>query len=68
MKKIMITVATALFVSGINAQSIYDATKIASKDLNGTARFVGMGGAMMRIGWGYFHYGHKSGRYRYLSQ
>ena len=24
MKKIMITVATALFVSGINAQSIYD--------------------------------------------
>ena len=53
MKKIMITVATALFVSGINAQSIYDATKIASKE---------------RIGWGYFHYGHKSGRYRYLSQ
>ena len=51
MKKIMITVATALFVSGINAQSIYDATKIASKDLNGTARFVGMGGAMSALGW-----------------
>ena len=50
MKKIMITVATALFVSGINAQSIYDATKIASKDLNGTARFVGMGGAMSALG------------------
>lgn len=46
----MITVATALFVSGINAQSIYDATKIASKDLNGTARFVGMGGAMSALG------------------
>lgn len=55
MKKIMITVATALFVSGINAQSIYDATKIASKDLNGTARFVGMGGAMSALGLSLIH-------------
>lgn len=50
MKKIMITVAAVLLVTGANAQTIYDATKFASKDLNGTARFVGMGGAMSALG------------------
>lgn len=38
------------FVVGAEAQSIYDAAKIADKDLNGTARFVGMGGAMGALG------------------
>lgn len=32
------------------AQTIYDATNIAQRDLNGTARFVGMGGAMGALG------------------
>lgn len=32
------------------AQSVYDAMNIAQKELNGTARFVGMGGAMSALG------------------
>lgn len=34
----------------VTAQTVYDAAKIADKDLNGTARFVGMGGAMSALG------------------
>lgn len=50
MKKI-ITLACALScIIGASAQSIYDAAKLAEKDLNGTARFVGMGGAMGALG------------------
>ena len=51
MKKIMTLTALAMFVSmGAGAQTVYDATNIASKDLSGTARFVGMGGAMGALG------------------
>ena len=51
MRKIMILTALAMFVSvGAGAQTVYDATNIASKDLSGTARFVGMGGAMGALG------------------
>lgn len=51
MKKIIVLTALTMFVSiGAGAQTIYDATKIASKDLSGTARFVGMGGAMGALG------------------
>ncbi len=32
------------------AQTIYDGAKLTGKDLNGTARFVGMGGAMGALG------------------
>ena len=32
----------------VSAQTVYDAANIANKDLNGTARFVSMGGAMVR--------------------
>lgn len=51
MKKIatMITSALLLAVS-VNAQTVYDAVKLAEKELNGTARFVGMGGAMGALG------------------
>ena len=50
MKKI-ITLACALScIIGASAQSINDAAKLAEKDLNGTARFVGMGGAMGALG------------------
>lgn len=51
MKKIMIMTACALCIgAGAKAQTIYDAAKLADKDLNGTARFVGMGGAMGALG------------------
>lgn len=50
MKKIVLIVFAALAVANGKAQSIYDAVNIASKDLDGTARFVGMGGAMGALG------------------
>lgn len=51
MKKIMIATACALLtVAGTHAQTVYDAAKLADKDLSGTARFVGMGGAMGALG------------------
>ncbi|MCI1647037.1 MAG: outer membrane protein transport protein [Bacteroides sp.] len=51
MKNKMTMIALGLFVAvGAGAQTIYDATDMASKDLNGTARFVGMGGAMGALG------------------
>lgn len=50
MKKILTLICTLIFLASVNAQSIYDAAKIADNDLNGTARFVGMGGAMGALG------------------
>lgn len=51
MKKIISMIALAGFmVATAKAQTIYDAANIAEKDLNGTARFVGMGGAMGALG------------------
>lgn len=41
----------ALLLSiGMNAQTIYDANRFVGSELNGTARFVGMGGAMSALG------------------
>lgn len=52
MKKIFTLVALGLFVSAtqVVAQSVYDGAKLTGNDLNGTARFVGMGGAMGALG------------------
>ncbi len=51
MKKNIMMMALAMFaVVSVNAQTIYNAADIANKDLNGTARFVGMGGAMGALG------------------
>ncbi|MDR0962349.1 MAG: TonB-dependent receptor [Mediterranea sp.] len=50
MKKHIITTALLLTVAVAQAQNIYDATKTAQTELNGTARFVGMGGAMGALG------------------
>lgn len=51
MKKIMTMAALSLLMAGgASAQTMYDAANIGSKDLNGTARFVGMGGAMGALG------------------
>lgn len=50
MKKITLMAFAMFAVLGAGAQTVYDATNIAQKDLNGTARFVGMGGAMGALG------------------
>lgn len=50
MKKIILFVFVALGTIHAKAQSAYDAANMASNDLNGTARFVGMGGAMGALG------------------
>ncbi|WP_321332455.1 TonB-dependent receptor [uncultured Bacteroides sp.] len=51
MKKIITLAAFALLIAGsAGAQTVYDAAKLTDKDLNGTARFVGMGGAMGALG------------------
>ena len=43
--------ASALIVTGAAmAQDSYDAVELATKDLNGTARYVGMGGALGALG------------------
>lgn len=49
-RKTLIGACLLLGASSIGAQSIYDAANIVQKDLNGTARFVGMGGAMGALG------------------
>lgn len=50
MKRI-ITAATALALClAATAQETYENTKLAETDLNGTARYVGMGGAMEALG------------------
>lgn len=51
MKKKITLIALAVLASvSAGAQSAYDAGNIATTDLNGTARFVGMGGAMGALG------------------
>lgn len=47
--KLIAIAACAAFVSA-NAQDIYTMEKVSSEDLNGTARFIGMGGAMSALG------------------
>lgn len=49
-KKSTIIALAVLVASSVSAQTVYDAATIANKDLNGTARFVGMGGAMGALG------------------
>ena len=52
MKKIMTLTALAMFVSmGAGAQTVYDATNIASKDLSGTARFRRYGRRNGSVRW-----------------
>ncbi len=51
MKKIVTSVFLCVCVAAsVGAQTVYDAARITNKDLNGTARFVGMGGAMGALG------------------
>ena len=39
-----------LMTTGLSAQNVYDAERLLGNELNGTARFVGMGGAMSALG------------------
>ena len=50
MKKILSIMAAALLGTAVSAQETYDNAQLATKDLNGTARYVGMGGAMEALG------------------
>ena len=50
MKKYIIVVLSLLFLGTVKAQSLYDGVEFSNKNLSGTARFVGMGGAMGALG------------------
>ena len=50
MKKILSIMTAAMLGTAISAQETYDNAQLATKDLNGTARYVGMGGAMEALG------------------
>ena len=63
-KRYMYAMACSLLWSAqAMAQTAYDAVRYAGDELNGTARFVGMGGAMGSFGSRYFYYWNKSGWY-----
>lgn len=50
MKKKIFIAAMAMATLPMAAQETYENAKIAAEDLNGTARYVGMGGAMEALG------------------
>lgn len=51
MKKIFFSACLlSLFMAHAHAQETYENTKLIDNDLNGTARYVGMGGAMETLG------------------
>lgn len=50
MKKILSIMTAALLGTAVSAQETYDNAQLATKDLNGTARYVGIGGAMEALG------------------
>ena len=50
MKKIIIAFSFTMLGVAAMGQETYDNAQLASKDLNGTARYVGMGGAMEALG------------------
>lgn len=48
--KLILSALATLFSLGICAQTTFDAAKLYEEELNGTARYVGMGGAMSALG------------------
>ena len=50
MKKIFFMATLALLSMPLAAQETYENAKVSTRDLNGTARYVGMGGAMEALG------------------
>ncbi len=49
-KKVLLAVSGLWMVLAIQGQNAYDAERVLGNELNGTARFVGMGGAMSALG------------------
>ena len=49
MKKIL-TLALGFTALAANAQETYESAQLATQDLNGTAKYIGMGGAMEALG------------------
>ena len=47
---ILTALGLGLTLTSVQAQTVYDAAQIVDSDLNGTARFVAMGGAMGALG------------------
>ena len=50
MKSIKLIIGLTFISSVATAQTGYDVLRLAENELNGTARFVGMGGAMGALG------------------
>lgn len=50
MKKQFFLACLALIAAGMQAQETYESAELATEDLNGTARYIGMGGAMEALG------------------
>lgn len=50
MKKNLLVACGCLILSTAAAQNAYDAERVLGSELNGTARFIGMGGAMGALG------------------
>lgn len=50
MKKYLLMAAASLVMMPVAAQETYENAKLVQEDLNGTARYVGMGGAMEALG------------------
>lgn len=50
MKRITLLITACTWVTVLMAQDSYDAANFATSDLNGTARYVGMGGALGALG------------------
>lgn len=48
--KYILPAMAMLIATGVSAQSYYDGARLIPNDLNGTARYVGMGGAMSALG------------------
>ncbi len=48
--KLIVAIVAMAVSAGLRAQTVYDITPIMTNELNGTARFVGMGGAMGALG------------------
>ena len=50
MKKFFIAICGLSLTWAVGAQNAYDVERMMGNELNGTARFVGMGGAMSALG------------------
>lgn len=50
MKKSVLLALTTMFAISASAQETYDAMRFSTPDLNGSARYVGMGGALSALG------------------